>query len=562
MAARPLLQRLRDLHRRRIAMRHAGRIDSGYAAWIDAHDRLTVPVREALLQALKALPSLPEIGVLLDLGDAPQAAAAACVASLHGQLYPHWQLTVLPAGKPVTAAWWRTVQAVGAPWLLPLSAHDRLAPHALLLLVQAALRFKHARVVYADHDELDAHGRRTRPWFKSDWNPALLLSCNYLLPLAMFDTKRLQSACGVVPDGDLATLQHAAALWATEGADEQAVVHVPHVLAHTTRPPQASAEAERWFVARRKARAPPDAQPPLVSVIVPTRDGLLLLRRCVQGVLAQTAWPRIELIVVDNGSVEPATLDYLQALQAQDPRVRVLRDARPFNFSALNNLAAGQARGELLLLLNNDIEFIEPNWLSEMVALAVLPGTGAVGARLWYPDGSLQHAGLFTGLNGVVGDAHRRLPHDMPGHQSRALLVQEFSAVTAACLLVKKAVFDEVGGFDEEHFAVAYNDVDFCLRVQRAGYRNLWTPHAQLVHHESVTRGSDADPAHAARFERECAAMQTRWGPRLARDPFYNPNLSLTAGAFQLAWPPRVSLLRPWFAASVDPAFQAAEPPA
>jgi O-antigen biosynthesis protein len=218
----------------------------------------------------------------------------------------------------------------------------------------------------------------------------------------------------------------------------------------------------------------------------------------------------------------------------------VLRDDRPFNFSALNNLAAAEARGSLLGFVNNDIAVIEPGWLSEMVSLAIRPGIGAVGARLLYANGQVQHAGVVLGIGSVAGHLHRFAERDHPGYFGRALLAQELSAVTGACMLVPKAVFDRVGGFDAEKLPIAFNDIDLCLRIGAAGYRILWTPHATLFHYESSSRGFDDTREKRARFLKECDVMTARWGGRLSADPHFNPNLSLDFEQPVLAFPPRL----------------------
>jgi GT2 family glycosyltransferase len=198
------------------------------------------------------------------------------------------------------------------------------------------------------------------------------------------------------------------------------------------------------------------------------------------------------------------------------------------------------ARGDLIALVNNDIEVISPDWLSEMVGLALQPGVGAVGARLWYPGMTLQHGGVVLGIGGVAAHANKGLPRGLNGYAGRAALIQSFSAVTAACLVVRKAAYQQVGGLDEVHLAVAFNDVDFCLRLVEAGYRNVWTPYAELLHHESATRGEDIAPEKRERFQRESGYMQERWRDLLQHDPAYNPNLTVDSEDFGYAWPPRV----------------------
>ncbi|MFW2446055.1 MAG: glycosyltransferase family 2 protein [Qipengyuania pacifica] len=263
---------------------------------------------------------------------------------------------------------------------------------------------------------------------------------------------------------------------------------------------------------------------PKISVIVATRDRVELLRTCVNGVLHETDYPDIEVIIADNDSCEAGTLDYMERAQA-DPRVRVVRWPHPFNYSAINNFAARSATGEYLCLLNNDIEVIEPDWLSEMVREAVQPGVGAVGARLLYPDRSIQHAGVAIGIGNAAGHAHRGLPQGVPGYFAQALIARGATAVTGACLLVSKGHFDAVGGLDEHALAVAYNDVDFCLKLRELGLANIYTPVSTLIHHESKSRGFDFAPEHLARYMSELAVFQKRWGTRRAIDPWHHSKL-------------------------------------
>lgn len=280
---------------------------------------------------------------------------------------------------------------------------------------------------------------------------------------------------------------------------------------------------------------------PSVSLIIPTRDRLDLLRVCVGSILERTEYPDFEVVIVDNQSVECETLEYFENLRKRH-NVRVLRYDAPFNFSEINNFAAAQSRGELVGLINNDIEVTHADWLHEMASHAVRPEIGAVGAMLYYPNDTIQHAGVLLGPGGVAGHIYCGMPRGHRGQMSRALVAQEMSAVTAACLMVRRKVYEDVGGLDPE-LQVAFNDVDFCLRIRAAGYRNLWTPFAELYHHESATRGYEDTPEKQARFESEVKFMQSRWGEILLKDPAYNPNLTLTGTPFGLAVPPRVRRL-------------------
>jgi GT2 family glycosyltransferase len=267
------------------------------------------------------------------------------------------------------------------------------------------------------------------------------------------------------------------------------------------------------------------------------------LNACVESVLGVSSYRNFELIVVDNQSVEPQTLAYLDDL-AQKPRVRVLRYAQPFNFSAINNYAANQANGEVLCLLNNDTEVISSDWMEEMLGHLVQERVGIVGAKLYYPDGRVQHAGDVVGVGGIAAHLHASIERDHPGYGRRAVLVQELSAVTGACLMTWRSLYLQLGGLNERHLPVAFNDVDYCLRVWEAGYRVIWTPYAELYHHESLSRGQDLTPDKKVRIRSEEAYMRSRWKHVLQHDPFYNPNFSYNRPDFSLSHAPIVPT--PW----------------
>src|SRR5690606_41178931 len=248
-----------------------------------------------------------------------------------------------------------------------------------------------------------------------------------------------------------------------------------------------------------------------MSLLTPTRDRADLLHTCVESLPARTDYPAFEVVVIDNGSSEPDALAYLAQLHDRDG-VRVLRYDAPFNYSAINNWAAAQCTGEVIGLVNNDIEVISRDWLREMVSHAVRPEIGAVGAMLYYPDDRIQHAGVVLGIHGVAAHVYSGMPRGYPGHGGRARVAQQLSAVTGACLVVRREAYERVGGLDES-LQVAFNDIDFCLRLRQAGYRNLWTPFAELHHHESASRGTEDSPGKRARFAGEVEAMLRRWGP-------------------------------------------------
>jgi GT2 family glycosyltransferase len=273
--------------------------------------------------------------------------------------------------------------------------------------------------------------------------------------------------------------------------------------------------------------------PPRVSVVIPTRDRADLLAVTLDGLLTATDYPALEVIVVDNDSREPETASLL-ARYADDPRVRVVPVPGPFNFSDLSNRGAAAATGPVLLFLNNDVEVLEPGWLGEMVRHALRPDVGAVGAKLLYPDRTIQHGGLVLGVGGIVDRYHLGMPDTDRGYFDRMQIAHEVSAVTAACLALRAEVFAEVGGFDAADLKVAFNDVDLCLKIRAAGYRIVWTPFAKLIHHESKSRGFEDTPEKRARFEAETRVMQDRWGAGLRDDPYYNINLSRDSAQYRV----------------------------
>jgi GT2 family glycosyltransferase len=271
----------------------------------------------------------------------------------------------------------------------------------------------------------------------------------------------------------------------------------------------------------------------LISIIIPTKDKVDLLQQCIDSIQKQTTYPNYEILVIDNNSQLPESFQYFEKLKREG--VQVLTDSRAFNFSALNNMAVQHAKGEYLCLMNNDIEILSSDWIEEMLSFAQLEKAGAVGARLWYPQNQgIQHAGVVIGIGGVAGHAHLGLQKNEPGYFGRPVLHHRCSAVTAACLMIKKTSYLAVKGMDEG-LAVAFNDIDFCLRLGQAGFHCVYTPYAEMTHHESATRGYDLTEPNRSRFMREVEFMKARWGQQLLQDPFYSPNLSLEHSDFRMA---------------------------
>lgn len=563
-----------------------------YARWARKYDSLGPVKLEAFRQRARTLADRgPLISVLLHLDDGPEAGLRRCIDSVLGQVWERWELCVShgPAlGAPAADmlaeyaagdaririqhaardidASNTTLAMARGEFIALLEPCGELRPHALLHVAESAMADPETAIVYADEDRLADDGTRFDHHFKPGWNPDLLRSTNYMGHFVAIRTM-LVHAAGGFRGGFGSCRDYDLVLRCSERLAPRQVQRIPVILYHQRAEdgtasthgngPETPAAACVRVVAEHlgrmgsaarvemlagepghRIRWPLPRPVPKVSLIVPTRDRVDLLRMCVESVLTRSTYADFEVVVVDNQSSERATLSYLDELTSHE-RVRVLHYDAPFNYSAINNWAAGQCNGQVLGLINNDIEVISPGWLEEMVGLAVRPDTGAVGAMLYYPDDTIQHAGMLLGLFGVAGHVYAGQPRGHRGYHGRARRVQNLSAVTGACLLVRRAVFEEAGGLDEA-FPVEFNDIDFCLRLCQRGYRNVWTPYAELYHHESASRVVDGAAMRRMRSG-EIETMLARWGDRLKDDVAYNPNLSLQGRNFELAFPPRAS---------------------
>ncbi len=432
-------------------------------------------------------------------------------------------------------------------YFLWLSVGDKLHETAIDRFIDQLNITPEAAIIYSDEACFDENGSISQKHYKPDWNPDLFLSTPYFENGTLVRTDLLKQVGGFDDSFGL-SINYEALLRCTEISDQSGICHIPEILylRHVSIDRQRNAalrqeqdiRALRSTLKKREIAAEvtlgeapltyrvryqlPD-NPPRVTIIILTRNYHDLLCRCIDSILSQTTYPNYEILIIDNGSDEQNALDYMETL-SQENKATIIKDERPFNFSALSNLAAGYAHGDLIAMLNNDTEVINDDWLEEMVSQALQPGVGAVGARLWYPDKTLQHGGVIF-VKGLAGHAHRFLPMGESGYFGRAVAVQNFSAVTAACLVMRKDIFEDIGGMNENELSVAYNDIDMCLRLTEAGYRIVWTPYAELYHHESASRGDDREARHRKRAVREYKYMTKNWGSVLGRDPAYNINL-------------------------------------
>lgn len=474
-----------------------------------------------------------------------EAASPETMASLGAQVRKPDRQVIVRNGDGLAAA----LRTCPDPWIVILADGQALAADALLRI--AALATSEPAAITWDSDCLTADGSRCAPELKPQWNEALFLARDYAGAFAV-SRHAVEEGLSRLPTLPLALAD--ALLLAAANARRGPVRHIPRILSHRpswrsreagqteirralveayvrTDSPNASAElADGGSIRVRFAARDPN---PLVSLIVPTRDRTDLLAPCIEGLLNRTAYAPVEVLIADNGSTQSRTRRYLADI-SRDARVRIVDCPGPFNFSEINNKAAAAARGDVLGFINNDIEVLGAGWLDEMVGHALRPRIGAVGARLLYASGLVQHAGVILGVGGYAGHAHRFARPDDAGYLSRLQCQQHCSAVTAACLVVERSKFEAVGGFDARAFPVAYNDVDLCLRLRAAGYMTFWTPFAELLHKESASRQRDYAPERKAAYESECRAFVARWCDLIADDPCYHPALSRRLENFSL----------------------------
>ena len=551
-----------------------------YQTWVKKHE-VTHLQRNAIVKSMARLAHKPLISVLVPVYNVDEIWLRKCLDSVLAQIYPHWELCIVDDASPkahirkvleeyssldsrikvvyrqvnghISESSNTALQVAKGEFIALLDHDDELSIDALY--ENAALINLHpeADMIYSDEDKISVDGYRHSPFFKPDWSPDTLLSQMYTCHLSVFRTSLVREISGF-RKGLEGSQDHDLTLRLSERT--QHIYHIPKILYHWRSIPESTASgvtakeytnsagfrAVSDAIQRRQIDGWVEADPeianlysvhykpvgnPLISIIIPTRNFGDILDQCLQSIFTKTSYTNFEIWIVDNGSDSPQTLEVFSKWMKLEPeRFFVERMDIPFNYSRLNNQAIHKIRGELILLLNNDIEVISENWLEEMAGQAIRPEIGAVGSCLLYPDNTIQHAGILLGIGGVAGHSHKYFAADHPGYFSRLRTIANYSAVTAACLMVRKEVYLQVGGLDET-LSVAFNDVDFCLKLTQMGYYNVWLPHVKLYHHESKSRGQEDTPEKLARFRKEIERIQQRWGSLLINDPFYNPNLTL-----------------------------------
>ncbi len=560
-----------------------------YHRWVRRFDTITGLDRKQIRQHIDCWQRSPRFEIIIFADHQERAKLNETFLSLRQQLYRSFNATLVVTSRKTAdgetlrpPSWLKVLEyspeleltnvvRLVAPenlcstWFVFLKAGMRLAEHALYWLGSEAVYHDSARFIYADHDSLDACGARINPVFKPDWSQEYLRSTNYISYAAAIRSDVLTVRENLPLLSSLESSVHGFLLMITEELGNSAIRHIPSILWHmpiqktdvaaqsTPRlldPVEShqkragvAAKVNRTHAGHYRWHYALPSELPKISIIVPTRNAVNYLKGCVESILVKSTFLNYELIVIDNQSCDQQARNYLEGLNRL-PKIRILRYDKPFNYSDINNTAAKISSGEVLCLLNNDTEVITSDWLETMLGHLVQPNVGVVGAKLYYTDGRVQHGGDAVGPGGCADHLHAFLERDDPGYCDRAIVAQDISAVTGACLMTWRSIFQKLRGLDALNLPIAFNDVDYCLRVREAGYRVVWTPFAELYHHESASRGKDLSARGRERANSELAYMRRRWKQVMLHDPFYNPNLSYDRPDFSLSRSPRVK--KPW----------------
>ncbi|MBY5967825.1 glycosyltransferase family 2 protein [Halomonas denitrificans] len=562
-----------------------------YRKWIYEVESASLPSDESVKSFVSGQENPIVVSILVPVYNTDEKLLSRCIESVIAQSYPYWELCLVDDASPsshvarvlkfynerdkrikillrqenghISRTTNDALSLATGEFVALLDHDDELARDALYFVARELHENTDALIVYSDEDKIDSAGVRYDPHFKPDWNVDLLYSQNYISHLGVY-RRELLERIGGFRTGVEGSQDYDLVLRCLPHTSPHQILHIPRVLYHwraiegSTALSQGGkdyttsagvkalkdyfaelddlgATIEQGMVANTYRVCWPIPHPaPLVSLLIPTRDKVEVTELAVRSILDKTLYTNYEIIILDNGSVEPATHTFFEEIQREDSRVSVVRYDHPFNYSAINNFGVTLAKGSIVGLINNDVEVISPEWLGEMVSHVSRSDVGCVGAKLYYSNDTIQHAGVVVGIGGVAGHSHKYFPKESGGYFSRLKIVHSVTAVTAACLLVRKEIYEEVGGLNENELKVAFNDVDFCLKVHDAGYRNIWTPYAELYHHESISRGAEDNPEKIARFNTEIDYMKNAWGHIIDHDPNYNPCLTKVREDFSI----------------------------
>ena len=569
-----------------------------YTKWVKNFDNKDN--EQSIKKIIKSWKKKPLISIVLPVYNIEAKLLKKTLDSVRSQFYEYWELCIVDDASPeqhikkilhqyadkdtriklhfrhinghISAASNDALKLATGEYIALLDHDDTLANTALFWVVNEILTFPEVQIIYSDEDKVSMDDQRCDPYFKPDFNHDLLLSQNYMTHFAVYNANLLRTINGFRSEYDGAQ-DYDLVLRAVSQINEQFIRHIPRVLYHWRQVPGSTAldrkqkpyalkaaqnavsdylnvngidaevidtPEESGFI-RVKYSLPENL--PLVSIIIPTYNAYDILKQCIDSILEKTSYTNYEIIIINNNSDDSRTLDYLEVLSGSE-NIQILDYPYVFNFSKMNNYAVSRAKGNVICFLNNDTEVITPDWLEEMVSHLLRKNIAIVGARLWYPDNTLQHAGVTLGIAGIAGHTFKWLPKGESSYHNKAILIQNVSAVTAACMLIKIEDFINVGGFNEDKLHVAFNDIDLCLKIAQTGKKILWTPYAELYHHELVSRGYENTPEKISRLKEETNYMLSKWGEMLENDPFYNPNLTLKNESYSFAWPPRLKEIK------------------
>lgn len=570
-----------------------------YRNWINLYDA-DHKIEEKYLNSLSKVDSSIKFSIILPVYDPPVKLLSECIESVMSQLYDNWELCIVDdnsenplilnllenysrtdsrirflrnkSNKHISLASNRACSFATGDYFVFLDHDDLLRKHSLIECFFAIQNNKNAQVIYSDEDKIDVNGNRSDPYFKPDWNPLLLTAQNFLCHLLVIKRNLFYKA-GSFRKGYEGSQDWDLILRATKWCSDETIIHIPKILYHwRVHDNSVSSSVDNKSYATSSAVKAIDSyfkdttgfshctivnqqycrinfskniisRGDHVSIIIPTKNNSIILEKCINSIFKYTKNIPFEILIINNASSDVETINVFKKLNERSESVQIIDYEKEFNFSAINNFAVTKSSYENLLFLNDDTEVINEEWLFELICHLKDRRNGAVGPKLYYPNGNIQHCGVLVGYCGIAGELYKGKEGTHPGQMQRANLLQNVSAITGACMAIRRSAFLEVGGFDEINLPIAFNDIDLCLKLLEKGYRNVFTPYSNLIHHESYSRGSDLTDNRKAAFKSECDYMKTRWIQKMRKDEAYNPNLSLESNEqFELSFPPRIEL--------------------
>ncbi len=578
-------------------------VDKKYNAYLRELEPLLEHDEITIKQWLDLNPDSPLISIIIPTYNTNSTHLRECIESVRRQRYQKWELCICDDCSTAThvqsilkdyqskdnrikivfrernghicEASNNALSLATGEYVALLDHDDILADNALYWVARELQKKPYANLVYSDEDKIDDFGARSCPHFKPAFNLDLLLSYNFISHLGVY-RKEVLTKIGGFRAGLEGSQDHDLALRTILESSSDQIIHIPRVLYHwrahsasTASTPdskdyttQSGLKAVQHYLDEQRRRGGihakaavqaknryfcqwqiPEEQPP-VELIIPTRDQAEVLELAINSIITKTDYANYTITIVDNQSTQASIKKLFQELIARHPeKIKIIKYNKKFNYSAINNFAVSRSKAEIIVMVNNDVEVISENWLSEMVSHASRPDVGCVGAKLYYTNGTIQHGGVVIGIGQVAGHAHKYFPGESPGYVDRLQYTQQVTAVTAACLAIRRDIYNNVGGLNEQDLTIAFNDVDFCLRVHARGYRNIFAPRAELYHHESISRGSEDSPEKQQRFKKEIDYMLRQYDiqniEELPSDLFYNPNLTKLHENFEINTSPK-----------------------